>query len=259
MWCRHCQQDVPAIAVSGERKYCCPRCGEGIAVEGPGESAAAKSTSKPSESVHVEESPFSDDWELDEQLRHIGRVLRIDKTQYKREQSGSQREVARLDRAHQKMEYFHAPAAISAARECRSKSRPAADEVTFMGVLAWLVLSLGTAALICGGILLAWSIVAGRSELWKLGLPIAAGGQIALLIGLVLQLDRIWHDNRRAVAKLDDELQDLKVNATHLGPMQGPSSGVFHSHLGGDDDPQALLRDLKSRLDLLAMKISEQE
>jgi hypothetical protein len=92
-------------------------------------------------------------------------------------------------------------------------------------------------------------------------LPVALGGQIALLIGLLVKLDRLWHDNRRAAAKLDvvdEQLHELKTTTALLGTGQG-SPTAFYSHLAGGANPQLLLTDLKSQLDLLAMKISVQE
>ncbi len=35
-------------------------------------------------------------------------------------------------------------------------------------------------------------------------MPVALCGQVALLVGLVLQLDRLRHDSHHAAAKLDD-------------------------------------------------------
>jgi hypothetical protein len=131
-----------------------------------------------------------------------------------------------------------------------------------LALLIWAALSLGTAALVCGGILLGWSLLTGRGELWKIGLPIAAGGQISLLIGLLLQIDRFWHDNHRTVAKLDEvdeELHDIKTTANLLSTIHGPSSAQFYTHPAGDANPHVLLSDLKNRLDLLAMKIEDRE
>ena len=85
-------------------------------------------------------------------------------------------------------------------------------------------------------------------------------GQIALLVGLVLQLDRLWHDNRESAAKLDnvdEQLHDLKASTTLLGASQGPAASVFYSHFAGGAGPQLLLTDLKSQIDLLAMKIAQ--
>ena len=37
----------------------------------------------------------------------------------------------------------------------------------------------------------------GRQDLWAIGTPIILAGQIVLVLGLVLQLDRIWRDVAR--------------------------------------------------------------
>ena len=83
-----------------------------------------------------------------------------------------------------------------------------------------------------------------------------------LLIGLVLQINCLWSDNRAAVAKLndvDEQLGELKVTTTLLGTSQGPGASVFYSHFAGGASPQLLLADLKSQLDLLAIKLAQQE
>ena len=107
-----------------------------------------------------------------------------------------------------------------------------------------------------------WSLSTGRPELWTVGLPTALAGQIVLLIGLVLQIDRLWHDNREAAAKLDNvdqQLHELKTATTLLSRDQGPASTTFYSHLASGAGPQLLLADLKGQLDLLAMKLAKDE
>ena len=139
---------------------------------------------------------------------------------------------------------------------------PSAERGSALGAFTWLALSLGTTSFVCGGILLGWSLATGRHELWTIGLPVALIGQIALLIGLVLQLDRLWHDNRTAAAKLDnvdEQLHELKTATTLLGTSQGPAASVFYSHFAGGAGPQLLLTDLKGQIDLLAMKIAQDE
>ena len=115
---------------------------------------------------------------------------------------------------------------------------------------------------VCGLILLGWSLVTGRDELWTVGMPVALCGQVALLVGLVLQLDRLWHDSRDAAAKLshvDEQLHDLKTVTTMLGTGQGSPGTSFYTHLTSGAGPQLLLTDLKGQLDLLALKIMPNE
>jgi hypothetical protein len=198
-------------------------------------------------------------------LWHIGQVLQVDKAQSRSHETAYQHEVSRLDPAHSTINPRHAtltPALRGSRSKSRSESRNVQSSGSFLGMLIWIALSLGTAALVCGGMLLGWSIIAGRNELWKMGLPIAAGGQIGLLIGLVLQLDRLWHDNHNTVSKLDEvdeKLHDLKTTTSLLGTAHGPSSTAFYTHLAGGANTQLLLSDLKGQLDMLAIKIGDQE
>lgn len=241
MWCSRCQQDVPALALGDKQHLCCPRCGEEVRIEPPHE---------------PDPSPAYDGWELDEQLRDIERVLRADKATADQAEEVYRREAARFDLPHAGPAAWHLPAVEPGTQ----RTARAADRGAVLGAFTWLALSLGTASFVCGGILLGWSWATGRQELWTTGLPVALAGQVALLIGLVLQLDRLWHDNRAAADKLDnvdEQLSDLKAATTLLGTSQGPAASVFYSHFAGGAGPQLLLTDLKSQIDLLAMKIAQ--
>ena len=271
MWCSQCRQDVPAQTSPKEGKLHCPCCGGGLDLRAA-QRAAGTATGRDDPPAKVRAEPpakLADDaadydgWELDEQLRQIEHVLATDPQRKDRAEAAYRRELARLDQPHAAVPAWHVPAAQQPAK--RRKSAPAGAERHEGGGAAaffvWLSLSLGTMAFVCGGILLGWSLVTGRTDLWNVGLPVALGGQIALLIGLLLKLDRLWHDNRRAAAKLDvvdEQLHELKTTTSLLGTGQG-TSAAFYSHLAGGANPQLLLTDLKSQLDLLAMKISVQE
>ena len=244
MWCKHCRQDVPALPLGDTQCLCCPRCGEEICA-GPPETA--------------DQSPAYDGWELDEQLRHIERVLQTAQVKGREAKAIYQREASHFDLPHTGPAAWHVPAAHQP-----SQPRKAQDALrgSAAGVMIWLALSLGTTSFVGGGILLGWSLATGRQELWTIGLPAALVGQIALLVGLVLQLDRLWRDNRAAAAKLDnvdEQLHELKATTTLLGVAQGPAASVFYSHFVGGAGPQLLLTDLKGQIDLLAMKIAQDE
>lgn len=121
------------------------------------------------------------------------------------------------------------------------------------------MLALGLMASVCGGVLLAWSLLAGRTALWTCGMPIALGGQLALLVGLVLHLDLLGDANRRTVDQLesvDKELDDLKRTASVASATQNGPSQAFYAHMTRGANPQLMLADLKGQIDLLAVQLA---
>lgn len=267
MWCKQCQQDVPGVATADGGRICCLRCGQPFVAiaDSPAPTPTGTEDQKPATEAPARTAaevsaapPCYDGWDLDEQLRHIERVLEAGHGKNPI-RSTPRPEAHRLDPPHGGPPAWHITPAAQPARRRRRRSTGAASA---MGALAWIALSLGTMSFLCGAILLGWSLVTGRQELWTLGLPITLGGQIALLVGLVFQLDRLWHDSRHAAAKLDDvdeQLHELKTATTLLGTAHHSPSGAFYSHLVGGASPELLLNDLKSQLDLLAIRITQEE
>ena len=262
MWCNRCRQDVPGVALRDGKGFCCPRCSKDLSSDGP--VATAEMAPGPPETAAAETPTAGgpatsryDAWELQQQLRHIGRVLEPDGVG-RRGQSPGQGAAARLDAAHTGPSAWHMPPTGRPVRV--DKPQPKRSH-SASAVLTWIALSLGTMAFVCGGMLLLWSVAAGREELWGVGMPVALCGQIALLVGLVLQLDRLWQDSRRAADKLDDvdeQLHDLKTTTAMLSTTHSPSAGAFYAHLADGASPELLLSDLKGQLDMLAVKLGQQ-
>jgi len=126
-------------------------------------------------------------------------------------------------------------------------------------VMAWTLLSLGLMVFACGVILLIWGNASNRDDLWGLGLPLAISGQAGLLIGLILQLDGLWHSNRAtttSLGQLDHRLNEVKHATTMLTTTYSVPARSLYAHLAQDASPQIMLADLKDQLDMLAIKIS---
>jgi hypothetical protein len=188
-----------------------------------------------------------DPWELDEQLRHIGRVLDGGGTSSCEGTCGSACEckTTRLDLSHDTPTARHTPPAMRPSAASRAMAAA-------MAVLAWTLLLLSTAALCCGGILLGWSKLTPRVELWNVGLPIALAGLAGLLAAFIVQLGRTPFGRRRAPAKPHD-------TENHILPLVAPAAeGDCHAHGAHADGPQPELSDLKTQLDLLSLKIAQQ-
>jgi hypothetical protein len=198
------------------------------------------------------ESPHYDRWETEEHLRHIGRVLHPHLRSSTKGKT-PRRNKTRIHAAHAATPGWHR----NDKRRVPAKTRKGpGDSGTTLTV--WTAISLGVMLLACGGMLLGWSVLGPRADLWSIGLPIAIAGQVLLLFGLVLQLERLWHHHRDAAARLaavDRQLHDLRSTTALLGTTHSAPAAAFYSHMAGGASPQLLLADLKGQLDLLALQM----
>jgi len=265
MWCKNCRQDVPAVAAPDRGAVRCSRCGgalrrpEPVAVtvhtaglEGVGESDSA---AEDQASNSAEPDSDFDDWALDAELQRLQRLV-----------------TGGLASSH-----VQAPAAPPSPTAYPWQAAPLAAAPTFplqlplvdsrvavppqrrASVAVWLLLGSGIMAFVCGAVLLAWSLITGRGELWTLGMPVCLAGQLGLLLGLVFQLTRLWDDNRQTASQLaavDQRLDELKQTATLLTTGNRTPAQSFYAHLASGASPQLLLTDLKSQLDLLAVQVA---
>ncbi|REK05421.1 MAG: hypothetical protein DWQ37_23150 [Planctomycetota bacterium] len=261
MWCKNCRQDTPGIRSAHPPGIVCGRCGE---VLGAGQSDAASRATAGNRFVTREHpaeigldlgesfdlGPSFDDWQLAQNLHALEARLGGSRPQQQATQpqpapAPSRRPEYRIDAAHTKPPAPH---------RRRKRARAASP-----GLLVPSALWLGLVALVGGGVLLGCSIVEQRPELWNLGLPVAASGACVFLLGLALQLERIWTNSRYAVHKLrqlDTQLVELERTTSMLGVTHGSASQAFYSHMAESASPHMLLADLKGQVDLLAMNLA---
>jgi hypothetical protein len=269
MWCSHCQHEVPVLASPhAPREQRCPRCKRKLASERPPETAPESSADRASSkenaalTLSLAGMPVElDDWELNSDLRATKRILALVKADGMQAVDDSIWD--RLPRANKAREPRESPQPRGSRERGSRPTLPAEEKgaPAPKSGLGWLMLSLGLMAFVCGGVLVAWSFVANRPDLWRLGLPITFAGQAGLILGLVLQLDGLWQSSRQAAAtlgELDDELAEIKhattlLSTTHTGPAQS-----FYAHYSSGASPQLLLADLKGQLDLLATRLDHQ-
>jgi hypothetical protein len=181
-----------------------------------------------------------DDWEWDEQLHTAQRLV-------------ASCAVTGISTATAQPATWAAPGRYPA-----SSSRPPDAALRAPpALLARIIFSLGLVTFAFGGALLVWSFIAGRGDLWTWGLPLTLGGQMLLFVGMVLQLDGFRQFQRVAVetmGAMDEELQVLR----QAGNSHATAAQSFHAHLAAGANPQLLLTDLKSQMDLLTLRIAQE-
>ena len=239
MWCSTCQQDVPAIGSPNETVVCA-RCQSPL---GTGDDRKPKQAVEPISERPTSDPPPLENWELDDDLhaaRHRIGLLGLDGINSETPDSTAVR-----------------PARSGRARKEKRRRHQASRS----SLISWCALALGMMTLVFGGVLLGWSFIMDRADLWRLGMPFTLVGQAVLVIGLVFQLDGLWRNNREAGATLDEldsQLAELRratslMSTTHTSPSQS-----FYVHMAERASPHLMLADLKGQLDLLAVQLSEE-
>lgn len=261
MWCRRCQQDVPAVASTDDAVVRCARCHADLSAASIGADASRVEASASPDHRRVPIGSLDpphrswESWELAEDLRAADRLVQT-------------LGIRRVDSAHETPLNSAAPASdlrvrstarerIHAAGGTRFKRRPRRGSL-----LTWSILSLGLMTFAFGAVLLGWSFWMGRADLWRLGMPFTLTGQAALVIGLILQLDGLWRSNQAAEESLDEldvQLDELRRATTLLSASHSSPSQSFYSHMASGAGPRLLLADLKSQLDLLAIKLGDEK
>jgi hypothetical protein len=235
---------------------CCARCGVAYAGEVEEKESRAGDTSHPAEvGLDLDRAPpfggSFEDWQLDQAVRSLqARVDPLRSTHATRgaAPTASRKPQWRFDAAHAAPRAPHQP-----KRRASERGAPRVPTFTNSALL------LGLMACVGGVTLLGWSVLEARGDLWNVGISATVAGGMVFLLGLVLQLERIWHNSRFAAHKLrqiDAHLQDLERTCASLGVTHGSAAQTFYSHLADSAHPHLLLADLKGQIDLLAMQMA---
>jgi hypothetical protein len=225
MWCTNCRQDVPGIAsqhdgLSSNLPLTCIRCGLVLAASDESRApamSAAKTAIAADETIATAGllglPAACDTWELEQRLKRVKRLVSPAEATAGRDRAS----IAglRIDPAQRAAADFERDARL----EDEGDTGPTLGEEWF-SFFAWSALAGGLAAFTCGGVLTGWSIAAGRDDLWTIGLPTLIGGQLTLVLGLILQLQAAWRAKtpgaRRAEAAPRD--QTPARSAEYAGP-----------------------------------------
>ena len=262
MWCRNCQQEVPAVNRPEIGAILCARCHQelpsapnlyapvadsGIPLD---EYAPADPTAPPVE-LH--------DPEKERLLRHMRRTLRHFEPSANRSLVPSP--------FHFDPSFDFGPAAqplvtsesIYSTTEERlrqpGKGKPrASGEQRF----AWFMVTCGVAAFLAGLGIVGCSLAFQRTELWDWGVITTFAGQGLLIFGLVAVLGSLWTHGRQSTRKLHEvhsRLVDIQRTSEMIAGQRGGGAPSFYTELARGASPQILVANLKGQLDQLATRL----
>lgn len=251
MWCSTCQQDVPALSAPAGNGQRCGKCGTPLVAPQQPVIATPPAHNAALARVLSGSALVEDDWTLEAELRGVERLVNSLKSS-----GGLAKQPLAIDTPHESAPDWHSARHFPTATR---ESSPAATEPQ-KNLAAWTILSLSLAVFACGAVLLTWSLIGKRNDLWPIGMPLALIGQAGLILGLILQLDGLWQTSRKTVAalsELDDELKHVRQATTLLSTSRTSGAQTFYAHLAEGASPQMLLADLKGQLDLVAQQVGK--
>ena len=290
MWCNSCQQEVPGVVTPEDSgNLSCARCSQTVAnhwgddVSRDAEVIDECDFNLDEEPVNLDEEPVERDpggeadpvlsghqdstdlefdWELNDDVNTLERIYRdlsgIGNCGPLSEGQGSP--------VHDSLAAnpVHYPAVASNMSSPPLVVAPRAVPVADKSIhfFSWSALTLGLMALVCGGSLMAWAYFGARSELWTIGVVAAGVGQIGLLIGLILHLDKLWHSNRensQTLGSLHYRLADLRHTTSMLHSSSQTEAAVPQIHIDAAVKTEAKLASLKGQLDQLTSQVQQQQ
>jgi hypothetical protein len=256
MWCKNCRQDVRGIRSDDQPGVRCARCDALLSADAAPSAAHAASLAATAEhgvDLGGLQSPLSpypsfEDWEIEQNFRQL---------QARAGPWGNAQRPAPATRpSGNRQPNWHVHARHpTLARPHHRESRPgrrarAAKAVVLVGVVACSI----------GAALITWSFIEHRPDAWDRGLSVVIAGQVVLLLGLALQLERVWQNSRYAARKLqrvDSQLDRLERTTTLMSVTHSSAAQAFYAHMADEASPHLLLADLKGQLDLLARSVAK--
>lgn len=283
MWCKVCQEDVPAVApLEDPTQVVCARCRQPLTQRGEDGSPATEAAD--SLAQRIDQLLSEVELPAAEGDAHAANNAHDDASEEIRLLEQWEATLDELDRAFWESEELtlravsdtpQNPGSSPASSDQPCATVPPADDIalrehkkvpasakTIGQAVCWLVIVLGMTLFSCGAVLFGWYFWEGASELGKIGLSIYLVGQVLLLIALLLQIDaaRLWQrSTATSVEELRAELRHIQRATTMLASSHSPAAQSFYVHFAQRASPHILLADLKSQLDMLTMRLAEQE
>ena len=263
MWCRECQQDVPAVARSAAGPLVCTRCetefeseiqadesathlvDTGVALDGFDQGRLASPSSSPWETGEAED-----------RLRQIGRQLR----------TGYRHQIAQASKSAPPHVWGSAALApLAQEQRLRSMRRKSKVEVgqdaqpTLVSRLISLVLVLGVIGFVGGVVSLVWSAGFGLPKMWQWGMTATIAAEGTLIVGLTWMAVRLWHNGRqlnRQIDGVDRQLVELEQLAGSLAASGMSASQNYYSHFNRGASEHMLLANLRGQMDQLSTRLA---
>jgi hypothetical protein len=259
MWCRNCQQEVPALNRPEVDSVVCARCHRELQprpkvheVDDRGISLDEFAPSDPSAPPVLINDP-----QLDREMRNMRRTLRhFGASASHAHAPGPIHFDPSLDFPPPARPLVTSaslyPTAAERARQ-PEKSRNNGEQR-----FAWFMVTCGVAAFLAGLGTIGCSLAFERPELWDWGVITTFSGQGLLIFGLVAVLGSLWTNGRQSTRKLQEvnsRLVDIQRTSEMIAGLRNSGTPSFYTELARGSSPEMLVANLKGQLDQLATRL----
>lgn len=253
MWCRHCQQDVPAIAQTSRSNPACSRCRRElrpasvpVATTSPYDGGIALEAMDDRAQSSGDRSPDQDPEERQRRIRRgLRPVYRLD--------LGIDTGADPARPASAPPPIVQPPLIQSQANRRKPASRSA------LGAALALLLTMGGALLAVGVSLLGWAAASANELSWHWGMTATISGEAALILGLTLMALRLWRNSRRLNVQLDgvdQQLSEIQYTAGRLAHARQSCSQAYYDHFGAAASPPLALANLRGQMEQLTARLN---
>lgn len=295
MWCRHCQQETPALGPITTYGARCPRCNR---TEHAADSSKSGADAKISSAANEASESESDEFPFvtsDVTRRHIQRSLQAAQSTAA---AGAGTNTFRLDlgslempvpfssgdasfvntknrsaelNSNDNLNASHGGGSLprqSVAALRQSGSRQSGKgqsrkQVTKTSsglgqVFGWGVATCGAMLLGLGIGLIIWATYGGRTLLWGPAIATTIAGQGLMIVGLLQLLANLWSAARHTSAKLTqihDDLRRVRRTTEEASGRQHATATGFYAELAGGATSDVLLGNLRGQLDQLSSRL----
>lgn len=253
MWCRHCQQEVPAMGSSSATGLRCARCHKGAEPT----RAKLRTDAAPSASTDTTPQPTSAYPSISETgaRRAIDRALR---TAQATVSAGAATHTLRFDLAQTGLQPERKANRSTAPRTRQIASQAPRGPSASGQFIAWTLAAVGATTLGLGIGFITWSLMGERADLWTPGLIATLTGQGLLIVGLLQIMANLWSAGRQAsyrLGQVHDELRLLRRATEEAAGRHTNSASQFYADVARNAGPEMLVGNLRSQLDQLAARL----
>lgn len=257
MWCRQCQQDVPAVAQGSEGPLVCPRCRQSLrqtSIRAVADAGIDLGSFPQQSSPDVEQRLPFDSFAQKESRRRLQRIGR-------KLQSPCRRSLSWHPSSTLQTIVGTAPVDARSEQRLRRLARQLEREAPAARRTSWLLsllIAVGVIGFSFGLLALGWSAAFNLSIIWQWGMTTTIAAEGLLIVGLTSMAWRLWRNGRSVNRKLQGMDQQLtaiheltgSLSAGHLSASQH-----YYHCFNQVANPHMLMANLRGQIDQLAERV----